>query len=172
MEIWLIILCLSIIPTLVIDFIVAMKFQDITYQKGYDRSMHSFTMCFWLGIIGYLYVIALPDLNIYRLVEASETLQSNEGTNLHSEADTSNAEKFKDPYTLDKMYNSAVMKAEKFKDTFYDRNYRIRTYESIVKNMEILANENYKDSALKLEEYASYLEMLKSKKIINPKGWK
>ena len=43
---------------------VALKFEKIAFQKGYDSSIHSFAMCFWLGIVGYLYVIALPDLNI------------------------------------------------------------------------------------------------------------
>lgn len=62
-----------------------------------------------------------------------------------------------------KKYDSLVAKAERFKDTFFERDYRIRTYESIVKDMEILANENFEDSAIKLKEYTTHLEMLKSK---------
>ncbi|MBO5907113.1 MAG: hypothetical protein J6V83_01075 [Clostridia bacterium] len=46
----------------VINYIVARKFEDIAFSKGYDSSIHSFAMCFWLGIIGYIYVAALPDL--------------------------------------------------------------------------------------------------------------
>lgn len=31
-------------------------------QKGYGDDAHAWALCFWLGIIGGLYVIALPDL--------------------------------------------------------------------------------------------------------------
>lgn len=48
---------------LVIQYIVAKKFEAIAFQKGYDESVHSCAMCFWLGIVGYLYVVALPNLN-------------------------------------------------------------------------------------------------------------
>ncbi len=30
--------------------------------KGYGDDAHAWAMCFWLGIIGGIYVIALPDL--------------------------------------------------------------------------------------------------------------
>ena len=50
---------------ILIQFIVAKKFEKIAFQKGYDVRVHSFAMCFWLGIIGYLYVIALPNLTVY-----------------------------------------------------------------------------------------------------------
>ena len=47
---------------LLINFIVAAKFNEIAMLKGYsnDDEKHCFAMCFFLGIIGYLYVIALP----------------------------------------------------------------------------------------------------------------
>ena len=50
-----------IIVFLIIQYVVAKKFEKIAFQKGYDEEIHSFAMCFWLGIIGMLYVIALPD---------------------------------------------------------------------------------------------------------------
>ena len=59
---------LSILPIALVVFVffisylVARKFEEIAFQKGYDTTIHSFAMCFWLGIVGYLYVIALPDL--------------------------------------------------------------------------------------------------------------
>ncbi len=46
--------------------LIAKKFEKIANQKGYGDEIHSFAMCFWFGIIGYLYVIALPDLTISR----------------------------------------------------------------------------------------------------------
>ena len=49
---------------LAINLIVARKFEDVAFKKGYDEDVHSYAMCFWLGIIGYLYVIALPDKKI------------------------------------------------------------------------------------------------------------
>ncbi|MBQ8416926.1 MAG: hypothetical protein IJX13_08560, partial [Clostridia bacterium] len=57
---------------LLIQGIVAKKFEKIAIQKGYDEEIHSFAMCFWLGLAGYLYVIALPDLTISRPLEKKE----------------------------------------------------------------------------------------------------
>ena len=41
---------------------IARFFERIAFLKGYDEDIHAFAMCFWLGIIGYIYVAALPDL--------------------------------------------------------------------------------------------------------------
>lgn len=47
---------------LVINYIAARKFESIAIDKGYTpEDDHPFAMCFWLGIIGYLYVCAMPD---------------------------------------------------------------------------------------------------------------
>ena len=51
----------AIVVLVVINIFVAQKFEDVAKLKGYDNEIHSYAMCFWLGIIGYLYVIALPD---------------------------------------------------------------------------------------------------------------
>ena len=66
-------------------YLIAKKFEKIAFQKGYDRSIHSFAMCFWLGMIGYLYVIALPDLTqqkrmdkMIALLERNSPEQSNQ----------------------------------------------------------------------------------------------
>ena len=34
--------------------------------KGYGEDAHIWAICFWLGIMGYLYVIALPDKILQR----------------------------------------------------------------------------------------------------------
>ena len=39
---------------------IAVSFEDIANAKGWHQK-RSFHLCFWLGIIGMLYVIALPD---------------------------------------------------------------------------------------------------------------
>lgn len=46
---------------LIIQAVIASKFEAIAFEKGYDSSIHSRAMCFWFGLVGYLYVIALPD---------------------------------------------------------------------------------------------------------------
>lgn len=51
---------------IVINVIVAKKFEQIAIWKGYT-DVHAFAMCFWLGIVGYLYVIALPNITHDRI---------------------------------------------------------------------------------------------------------
>lgn len=58
MGILLIVVLIAVI--LIIQYYVAERFEEVAFLKGYDESMHCFAMCFWLGIVGYLYVIALP----------------------------------------------------------------------------------------------------------------
>ena len=50
-----------LIFAILIDYIVAKKFEEIATMKGHTN-VSAFAMCFWLGIVGYLYVIALPNL--------------------------------------------------------------------------------------------------------------
>ncbi len=59
-----------IVVFLFINYVVAKKFEKIAFQKGYDEEIHSFAMCFWLGITGMLYVIALPDKSGARVKSA------------------------------------------------------------------------------------------------------
>lgn len=47
---------------LVINAIVAGFMKDAATLKGYGEDSHIFAICFWLGLLGYLYVISLPDL--------------------------------------------------------------------------------------------------------------
>ncbi len=49
---------------LVIAGIGATKMKEVAEKKGYDDSP-AWSMCFWLGIFGYMYVIALPDRVAY-----------------------------------------------------------------------------------------------------------
>ena len=46
----------------VCNVIMAKTMEKIARQKGYGEEFNCFMMCFWLGTIGCLYVIALPDL--------------------------------------------------------------------------------------------------------------
>ncbi len=53
---------------LIINYNMAQNMQEIVEKKGYT-DLRVVTICFWLGIIGYLYVIALPDLEERRLLK-------------------------------------------------------------------------------------------------------
>ena len=56
---------------------VALKFEAIAFQKGYGKEIHAFAMCFWLGLIGFLYVIALPNLTLLNILTAAQSDQQN-----------------------------------------------------------------------------------------------
>lgn len=160
-------LFISVAIGLLIKFIVAKKFEEIAFQKGYDNSIHSFAMCFWLGIVGYLYVLALPNLKIcYNINDANfndfNEKVNNTSSNVQGNDIYSNLRKEESPK---EKYDKLIAKAERFKDPFFDRGYRIRIYESIVQDMEAFASEDFEDSAIKLIEYRTHLELLKSKKI-------
>ena len=47
-----------------LNYTIAKKFEEIVFDKGYGKELKAFHMCFWLGIVGYLYVIALPNKNV------------------------------------------------------------------------------------------------------------
>ena len=61
-------LYLLIVAGLVINLVVAYKMQSVVEKKGY-KELRVVMMCFVLGPVGYLYVIALPDLEQRRLLE-------------------------------------------------------------------------------------------------------
>ena len=153
---------------LLVNYIVAKKFEEIAFQKGYDSTIHSFAMCFWLSIIGYLYVIALPDLRERHNINVSNTDENTKDTSSnepHEQNDDTDSQPTQNKDNKEEKYDKLVAKAERYKDTFFERDYRIRIYEAIVQAMEIYASENYKDSVERLKEYSAHLELLKAKKI-------
>lgn len=83
MEVLLVFLYIAIIAVLLyVDYVVAKKFEEIAKQKGYGEEKHTLAMCFWLGITGYLYVIALPDMNYEkRLKESISKLEPEQQSN-------------------------------------------------------------------------------------------
>ena len=58
---WLVILGLLI---LYINHRIAKKFEQIVFAKGYGKELKAYYLCFWLGLVGYLYVIALPNAKL------------------------------------------------------------------------------------------------------------
>lgn len=51
----------AIIVGIVINFIIASMMSNVAVMKGHGKEVHAFAACFWLGIIGCIYVAALPD---------------------------------------------------------------------------------------------------------------
>lgn len=52
---------LVLLVVLIANAIGAMLMRSAAIQKGYGDDIHAWAVCFWLGIFGYLYIIALPD---------------------------------------------------------------------------------------------------------------
>lgn len=51
-----------LIAWVTINGIGAQKMKEAAILKGYGDDYHIWALCFWLGIFGYLYTMALPDL--------------------------------------------------------------------------------------------------------------
>ncbi len=58
-----IVIILGITIALVIQFFIAKQFEKIAIMKGHPNA-HAFAWCFWLGIVGYIYVAALPNISL------------------------------------------------------------------------------------------------------------
>lgn len=71
--IWII---LALIIGLIINVAVATLMSNVAVLKGYGTEVHAFAACFWLGILGCIYVAALPDKIIQsqnqRIIELQE----------------------------------------------------------------------------------------------------
>ncbi|MDO4608607.1 MAG: hypothetical protein Q4B40_05400 [Clostridia bacterium] len=55
------VIVLSVIIYVIISALCASLMRNAAIQKGYGDDIHAWAVCFWLGIFGYLYIIALPD---------------------------------------------------------------------------------------------------------------
>ncbi len=63
------------------NVVISKKMEEIAKMKGH-RNSHAFAVCFWLGILGYVYVLCLPDLNERRLQELNRTILAERGKSL------------------------------------------------------------------------------------------
>lgn len=45
---------------LLLDYLIAGLFYFIAVDKGYNKKVY-LHLCFWLGLVGYLLIIAMPD---------------------------------------------------------------------------------------------------------------
>lgn len=71
-----------VLVLLIIDVIIANYMKEVAYAKGYDDNAHAFALCFWLGVAGWCYVIALPDLIVRKNQEELIKLLSGGNSNL------------------------------------------------------------------------------------------
>lgn len=57
-----IIMIVALLTIIAINCGIAGIMNKVATAKGYGKKAHVFAMCFWFGIVGYIYVAALPDL--------------------------------------------------------------------------------------------------------------
>ena len=70
---WIVAIAIAII----ILCFVASKMCEVASSKGYEPAKkHIFAICFWLGIFGYFYVLALPDLKLRKLLGEKEETEN------------------------------------------------------------------------------------------------
>ena len=69
---------ISILVAVLINAAIAFFMESAAIQKGHGKEAHAFAMCFWLGIFGCLYVIALPDLKQQKKLNKIVELLSNQ----------------------------------------------------------------------------------------------
>lgn len=69
---------LSFVVAICISAFLASEMSNIAEQKGYEQRRY-FHICFWLGLFGFLIVIALPDKVLLEKLEASNRPLSNFG---------------------------------------------------------------------------------------------
>ena len=55
------VIALSVLVVLAVNFLFATLMNNIAVSKGYENA-HAFALVFFFGVLGMLYVIALPDL--------------------------------------------------------------------------------------------------------------
>ncbi|MDY5818854.1 MAG: hypothetical protein SPK26_12565 [Treponema sp.] len=70
---WIVAIAIAII----ILCFIASKMCEVASLKGYEPAKkHIFAICFWLGIFGYFYVLALPDLKLRKLLGEKEETEN------------------------------------------------------------------------------------------------
>lgn len=72
--------------SLAVLFWIALKMVDVAEDKGYDYCTgRIFALCFLFNVVGYLYVIALPDLKLQKqnekIIELLTNIDKNQDTN-------------------------------------------------------------------------------------------
>ena len=71
---------------ILINVIISKHMEKAAMLKGHYK-VHAFAMCFWLGLPGYLYVAALPDVKQQDYLESIINLMQTKGSTDTSELD-------------------------------------------------------------------------------------
>lgn len=61
MQEFVIIAYMVIIGLIIVWGFLAKQMANVAAMKGYGKEIHAWAWCFWLGILGYIYVLSLPD---------------------------------------------------------------------------------------------------------------
>ena len=130
-----------------ISYNMALNMQEIVEKKGY-KNLRVVALCFWLGIIGYLYVIALPNLEEQRLLKkiAGEAEDVIENETVETEIDEEK----------EQIYSEAIMKMQR--GSGYNS---VRFYNEAVEMFEKIAG--YRDSDRKMEECRKEISKIEPK---------
>jgi hypothetical protein len=64
---------LAVLVYLAVNFLFATLMNNVALQKGYENS-HAFALVFFFGVLGMIYVLALPDLKKRAQLEDIVTL--------------------------------------------------------------------------------------------------
>lgn len=138
-----------------ISYNMALNMQEIVEKKGY-KNLRVVALCFWLGIIGYLYVIALPNLEEQRMLkkiagEAEDVIENEEKE--ESDAETVETEIDEEK---EQIYSEAIMKMQR--GSGYNS---VRFYNEAVEMFEKIAG--YRDSDRKMEECRKEISKIEPK---------
>lgn len=55
------VLVIVLIGLIVANGFLAKQMANVAAMKGYGEEVHAWAWCFWLGVLGYIYVLSLPD---------------------------------------------------------------------------------------------------------------
>ena len=61
----------ALVIVFIIQFFVAKQFEKIAIMKGHPN-VHAFAWCFWLGLLGCIYVAALPDISSKKMTSCAK----------------------------------------------------------------------------------------------------
>ncbi len=90
MGLMIVVYILILIAVLAICFYLASKAGEIADDKGYDGDKWKW-ICFWLGLVGYILVAAMPNLTMQATLKNIEAKLMKDGNDSHSSNNSSNS---------------------------------------------------------------------------------
>lgn len=90
MGLMIVVYILILVAVLAICFYLASKAGEIADDKGYDGDKWKW-ICFWLGLVGYILVAAMPNLTMQATLKNIEAKLMKDGNDSHSSNNSSNS---------------------------------------------------------------------------------